>query len=684
MALALGVFLIGAGIFFFYYESTREEEQLKRDTLKHVLHSIHDSLGRFNYGLEALGGLYAAKDFHPSFETLKEFAELNDDFKKYPSSKGFGFIRRVEAKDLEAYLKKRKSQGFKGEIKTYSSKRFSDDHRIIERLDPFEMNKSSEGFDLSTDEDRNRATLDSEFGKAKITPPIQLIIYKTQGFLLVLPLFEKKTADHGKPVGWVFTVISGQLLQKYMTKAIDPDWAVKISDAVNGAFILDTRTKGESKFRFVQTEKVKVYGRTWELKIYNRQSFSYLRIYFCILGFVLISLVYITIVQKFYEIAERNDDVENEKTNLELWRKTVLESADFTIVATNLKGEVTIFNKAAEKILGYEAKEVLGKPAPKSFHLENEVEEYSQELEKIYNTKIERGTETFVYRALREGSDTREWTVEDRYGNLIPVRMTITPLRDVKDEIIGFMAVSQDLRDIRSMQSAMISSAKMSALGEMTAGIAHEINNPLGIINLSSAVIKKICKKGEMVSSAEILAELKIIQETCVRISHVVKGFRNFSRDASLDPQSRCTFKSILDEALDLSAERIRNQHFEIKFAGDENLEINCRSVQISQVLLNLFNNSFDALKESDEKWIKIECWQDEKFAYVNISDAGKGIPPEIRAKLMTPFFTTKAKGQGTGIGLSISRKIMQEHGGELNILASAPNTTFQLVFPRV
>ena len=112
-------------------------------------------------------------------------------------------------------------------------------------------------------------------------------------------------------------------------------------------------------------------------------------------------------------------------------------------------------------------------------------------------------------------------------------------------------------------------------------------------------------------------------------------------------------------------------------------LSIECQHVQIGQVILNLVSNSIDAIKDREEKWIKVAALDLIDFVEISVMDSGPGIPAEVADKLMTPFFTTKPAGQGTGLGLSISRRILADHGGDLRLDRAANHTRFVLVIPK-
>lgn len=240
--------------------------------------------------------------------------------------------------------------------------------------------------------------------------------------------------------------------------------------------------------------------------------------------------------------------------------------------------------------------------------------------------------------------------------------------------------VEQD-KLIKDQQARMISSAKLSSLGEMASGIAHEINNPLAIIKGKAYHILKKLEAGEV--NIEFLSkEISKIEQNSLRIVKIIKGLRTFSRHGEGDPFQVVSFKSLLEDVLELCYERFNYQGVLLKTSGDLDTEILCQETQLAQVLLNLINNAYDAVFTQKEPWVEINIQSNFDTVKISITDSGSRISDEIAEKIMQPFFTTKEVGVGTGLGLSISKGIVEMHNGRFYLDQNCPNIRFVIELP--
>jgi signal transduction histidine kinase len=238
---------------------------------------------------------------------------------------------------------------------------------------------------------------------------------------------------------------------------------------------------------------------------------------------------------------------------------------------------------------------------------------------------------------------------------------------------------SQDKLD--EQRKTALQSAKLSSLGQMAGGIAHEINNPLTIIMATATRMRRL-KTSE--DNEKLLNEsIDKINSTVERIAKIIRGLRNFSRDSYNDPTLPTSLNKIIDETLVLCAEAFRHNDVQITVLPFEDVNVDVREVQIEQVFLNLFNNAYDAIAETPMKWIKIKVLVDQSHVKIMVIDSGPRIKDSVAEMMLEPFFTTKEIGKGTGLGLSISKGIVEAHNGQLYYNKNYPNTCFVVELPR-
>lgn len=234
---------------------------------------------------------------------------------------------------------------------------------------------------------------------------------------------------------------------------------------------------------------------------------------------------------------------------------------------------------------------------------------------------------------------------------------------------------------VRDLFQKMVVAAKLSSLGEMAGGIAHEINNPLTIIQGKSEQLLRAARS-EAFDKEILITELTKIQKTSENISKIIQGLLSFARNNEAEGKELVSIQGILDNALVICAERFKVAGIEIRKSILANMNILCREIQITQVLINLLNNSFDAIEHLRDRWVEISVEVVDTHIVIRFTDSGLGIPQDIAVKIMDPFFTSKGIGKGTGLGLSIAKGLVESNGGELFYDAKSKNTSFVVIFP--
>ena len=286
------------------------------------------------------------------------------------------------------------------------------------------------------------------------------------------------------------------------------------------------------------------------------------------------------------------------------------------------------------------------------------------------------------------------------------VRESFFQYRLIRENKLLRENVAAGVESNREKDLALMRSEKMASIGVLAAGVAHEINTPMGYISSNLSVLSRYleqmarfihdcgksgCGKpaeksaaGDSQSMEGLLEDLpELIKETlegAEQVTRIVRDLKSFSRVDRAE-QEAVTLTSCLESALTVCFHELKNKVV-IRREYEEGPELLCNPGQLNQVFMNLLVNAGQAIVPSGE--IVLKEWHDELYLYVSVSDTGGGIPQEIRERIFDPFFTTKEVGKGTGLGLSISADIIKKHHGELLVESTVGvGTTFTVKLPR-
>ena len=241
---------------------------------------------------------------------------------------------------------------------------------------------------------------------------------------------------------------------------------------------------------------------------------------------------------------------------------------------------------------------------------------------------------------------------------------------------------SQDL--LIQEKAKLQHSIKLAAVGEISAEIAHEINNPLGImmgyIELSLDLLKSNSPDKEVLQVQLIKARSAIS-----RITKIIKGLRHYSRRTNDDPLVPVFVNEIIEDAIEFCSEKFNYNKTILVIENPNDFKLLCRPIEISQVLLNIFSNGIDEVSKLDPELrkLKVQVISTGEHVRISISNFGPKIKPEVQEKLFEPFFSTKKIGIGTGLGLSISRGIIESYKGRLFYDPLPEQTTFVIELPQ-
>ena len=297
-------------------------------------------------------------------------------------------------------------------------------------------------------------------------------------------------------------------------------------------------------------------------------------------------------------------------------------------------------------------------------------------------------------------SDGKVWNGQikniSKSGKLYWVDTTITPVFDATKEGIKkstptqYVAIAKDItrekrleQETKKEKALAVNRTKLAALGELSAGIAHEIGNPLNAIQGRAEMLINISEKGKL-DVEKTLKYSKIILNLCERMSKIINGLSSYSKDGSKDPVTKVNLSKVLDEIISFSTHKFRNNKIQVFREGiNSTAIIEAREAEVAEVIINLLNNACDSLIESKKKEIVVRQGTKKSYYFFEISDTGSGVPDEVRESLYESFVTTKG-ANGTGLGLSLSKTIVQRYNGSISFSDNVDSgTCFRVEFPK-
>lgn len=332
--------------------------------------------------------------------------------------------------------------------------------------------------------------------------------------------------------------------------------------------------------------------------------------------------------------------------------RRMVECLPDSIVVMDVHGRYTYVSPKIQEQLGYSPEELLGKSMGERSEAEDRAE-----MTRVFEDVIAGKTSFSVV----------EYRTRHKDGSLRRFRATAGPLVDAEGRITGVVASARDVTELKQLEQQVIQSEKLAAMGQMIAGVAHELNNPLTAILGVTDLLR------ERATDEPTKRQVDLAHQQARRAAEIVQNLLAFARPPALK-KSRVSLNDLVRRTLQLHEYALRVNNITVDFAPDPGLPpVLADSNQIVQVLLNLMINAEQAVRESkDRGTLRVQVGQ--RFdpsgasAWVSFQDDGPGIPPDILSKIFDPFFTTKRPGRGTGLGLSICLAIVKEHGGSIDV----------------
>jgi len=371
-------------------------------------------------------------------------------------------------------------------------------------------------------------------------------------------------------------------------------------------------------------------------------------------------------VEIIRDLSERRS-LERQLRETKEFLENIMESSVDGILTTDLKGKLTYSNRAMEDLLQYRREEVRG-----------------THISRYYVRGMEQAREVMSLLRERERAENYEMEVVRKDGKVLGILTSLFLLRNEDGQLIGTAGIFKDITEqkaleakLKAAQAQLIETSKMRALGELVAGVAHELNNPL----MASQTILHVILRNVSEDFSE-RERLELIRKCNDRIEKIVEHLREFSR------QTKPEFEMLdinrpIEHALIITGQQLLNHGISLVRNLSKNLpEVLGDSNQLEQVFLNLISNARDALdgstKEKKELTITSALTEEKgaPWVVITVRDTGVGISAENLERVLEPFFTTKPVGKGTGLGLSLCYGIIEAHGGRIEITSKQGDWT--------
>lgn len=365
------------------------------------------------------------------------------------------------------------------------------------------------------------------------------------------------------------------------------------------------------------------------------------------------------VVDTFQELVKKLKEKENELERLralaedravrmETYNENILQSVPSGVVSIDNTIKIKSINQSAERTLGIKAEDVIDKDCTEAF---------DEPLLDILrdNKTVSRGEYPYVTR------DNRH----------IWLGVTTSQLKNAAGETIGFILVFTDLTDIKALQMQVELKRRLTQLGEMSAGIAHELRNPMSVI---AGYAKLLSKKVELPNKATVDAILTEIES----MNRIISELLAFAKPTDLSKE-HLNLQSIIEETITTAVGD--NQEIKVLIKSEKPISVMGDEVLLRQTFTNLFINAADAMPGGGTLTVELNDFQDK--AKITVHDTGYGIPEDIKHKIFLPFYTTKQKG--IGLGLAIAQKIIISHGGSIEVDSKeGEGTTFRIILPAI
>ena len=704
----------------YYHQDKSAQEQRVIASLNKQLDiltiGINDRLAMYHRALNAMrSAIHAVGVDKVNYRSMANYAKSHNKQLALPGANGIGYIKNISPRNINSFIQNARLDRPDNTFNIRSLTPHINNPFIIQYIFPEDKNKQALGLDIGSEAMRRAVALNAaKQDQIQLTGPITLVQanQKTQqGFLILLPVY--KTIDSPQNtkqrmndlIGWTYSpLLIDDVLKSLST--FDANY-LSITDETKEAsieFFNDGNKEDITSF-FVSSNAT-IMGRSWKISLHGTNTFinslnlpkKFDALFNGLLLTALVMLIVLSIQLTLYRKAQK-EKLKNhlakkhkkalEVANLQLeaevkarteqlaaintLQRSILNSASYSVIATNIKGLITVFNPAAEKLLGYKANQVIGIKTPAEFHLDEEIIQKAQKLSEEFNTPVTANFDVFVLKASLNQPDINQWTYIRSNGKHTQVKLSVTPLLNNDGIIVGYLGIAYDLTEQIMHDKALADAKKQAeeasqAKSEFLANMSHEIRTPMNGLFGTLQLLQEL----PLADNAKDYLH-KALYSTKA-LTTIINDILDFSKiDAGkLSLENRIfDLKELLNylhSDLSIPAHK-KGIYLTFNASVEHNYWVG-DSVRLRQILLNIISN---AIKFTHKGGITLEVsLTDTHQLLFVITDTGIGISPEVLPRLFERFeqadqSTTREYG-GTGLGLPITQSLIQLMAGNIRV----------------
>ncbi len=726
-----------AGYFLALYLSGNQNEnnnlQIKRNLAEHLAQisaGVKDNVTLYQYGLRGLrGSMMSVSPEQFDYKAMQTYTGSRDYLTEFPGARGFGVIRYLEPSMVPSFVAAINAERPDSNIAIRQLTPHQDSLFVIFYIAPELQNKAAIGLDIGSEHDRRQAAISAAYeNEVRLTAPLTLVQADNkiqQGFLMLLPVYTisepgisaEQRMQH--LYGWTYAPL---LIDEVLAtvSGLNQEVALTIADSSHQEH-LTFFSRGPTEdllTHYQQQQTLNLFGRQWLLTLDATPAFvaslnlpSTHQIFLQViagalfLGLLVFSIRLILVRRALFvdhqlelaQIAENTLTTANiklealvatrtaELSQMNAIQRSILKSASYAIIATDLQGMITIFNPAAEKLLGYQAKEILHQRTPEIFHLPDEVAQYAATLSTELGVQIAPGFSALVTKAKIGEIDIHRWTYVAKNGQTIPVRLSMTNLTNEDGVLVGFLLIAFNLTEQLNRENELAiakeqADASSRAKSDFLANMSHEIRTPmnaiLGLLQLMGNTTLDKRQHDYLEKTHTAARSLLALLNDTLDFSKVEAGKIELERH-------EFDLSVLLRDLSVLLSSNAYGKPVEVlyRIAPDVPRLIVGDSLRLKQVLLNLAGNAIK-FTEQGEVVIAVALEQNQQQQQLqqqpqlrlafSVQDSGIGMSPEQQKSIFSGFQQAESsisrKYGGTGLGLAISKRLVELMDGSLSV----------------